>query len=284
MKNILTVLSVSCAVLFGACESEGVEKPVAASTYEEKLDTITPYLRADLELSAERPRPDVMSEQEIAVRAFTYLWNHGMLSSSYLLQEDPRLSAAKVQKPILCYNLSEDYGETFYLLTANLENGETLIHVSAYPDVNLPESEFKMGNPAMGGPSYHIMTEQEAVDYIEYRFPGQSYEGPIAVRIKLAGNPYSTASPFWYFTSGGAEYIIDAYVSGAHGFNKIPGGVTNYEAIDTPGMAGSPALYGRRMARIDSPAANFFEKIKAASSTYAIPNSPKPVFEFTPLE
>jgi hypothetical protein len=179
MKNILTVLSVSCAVLFGACEAEGVEKPVAASTYEEKLDTITPYLRPDLELSAERPRPDVMSEQEIAVRAFTYLWNDGMLSStSYLLQEDPRLPAAKVQKPILCYNLSEDYGETFY----------------------------------------------------------------------------------------------------------IPGGVTNYEAIDTHGMAGSPDLYGRRMARIDGPAANFFEKIKAASSTYAIPNSPKPVFEFTPLE
>jgi hypothetical protein len=238
----------------------------------------------EAEVSDIRPADNVLSEKEILLKAAKFADERGLLASdSLFLTSQPKLLTAHIETPIFIHNFlgsaEECYEYGTYLIYAVDQNGEYLANILVRPhdNVDLMSIDIAMGVMDEGVLEYspetakHFITKQEAIELIESQFPGQPYEGPIAVKTEFEGEVWGNTIVSWYFTVGDmenravdgayAEYLIDTSV---YNYRNLTGGVTtNRSAIDTENTAKSWG--GHRMVKSDTPL-NFFEKIKAVQT------------------
>jgi hypothetical protein len=262
------------AIIFISCNNF-IKPANTAVTHEEKWAVAESIMASGAVPSNIRPRADLLSEQEVLLKAADYLYSIGGFDPSfYAYEEEPRLLTAKIETPILFY--SPDGTPTSYLLMAVDEKGETLIGSMVHPEVNVDLNSFETVRDGIipNKPDYlssHFITKREAAELIRAQFPDSVVSEPIAVRgLFLEGRLHSNIAIFWYFTVSGnersvetvpEEYIIDSTIMG---YRTIAGGVSNRSAIST-GRGGSPLLGWERMARLDTPL-NLFEKIEASNA------------------
>jgi hypothetical protein len=271
-------------------------------TPEEKWEIMRDYMAPGADASNERPMPDILSEQEVLLKAAEYAYTIGALHPSYYLYKDnPELLTAKVETPILEHNFTSwDNGDgAMYLLTVVDKDGESLMGAYVRPVADADNDSFELTrfvrwdkNPE---DSTHIMSKREAKALINSQFPGKTVSEPIAVRMNLEGRPYSHLSTFWYFTAaennqrsvaGGEkeEFIIDASIQG---YKMISGGVSNRSAISASATGrGSPHLDGARMAKLETPV-HLLDRLQAARtsarSLASVAAEPVPPARFTPV-
>jgi hypothetical protein len=252
-----------------SCGSGGTK--IATITLEEKLEIIQSIMVSGVILSSVRPVTGILSEQEVMLKAADYAVKIGALDPSYYLYEnDPALLTAKIERPILVYDFTGFGGSdgATYLLNAVDDNGVNLAGAYVRPVVEEDEDSFVIATfqraDTFAEHSYHYITKREAVNVSRSQFPGKTVSDPVAIRMRLAGKPYSHYTNFWYFTVGNTvEYIIASIITGDAVYS---GGVSNRSAISGGAGRGSPQLDGARMARLDSPL-NVFDKLEAARST-----------------
>jgi hypothetical protein len=277
--------SVTAAFLLSACALEN-----GGGSGEITWKMIEDRIAPGVEISAERPFPDILSEKEVLSRTAVVFQKRGMFKSNYYIYGyEPRLLTAKVEKPFLMYGFNYNPGSVYYTLTANTDNGQVLFRQMVYAIADVPDEKFLGIQNDMEGQwdsmSYHYITEREAVELIASQFPGEPFEGPIMTHIKLEDNIHSTSRHFWYFTVDNEDYIIDARIGAPNGYNSIPGGVTNHQAISKAGGGGSFYLQGERMARL-VPRGNFFAILRenSAATVNGHFNNPAPAaFDYVPL-
>jgi hypothetical protein len=278
------------AVILAACgQKPGVYE---SSAPEEKLEILQEYFMVpDAPVSNERPLPDVLSEQEVLLKAVDYAVAEGVLEPSfYAYEETPELMYAKVEVPILITNAATGVPDA-YMLTAVDDKGSLLaeVIVNCATVTNGEKFEYERGF-AISNLSSHRITKQETVDLIQSQFPGSTISEPMMIgNLRLEDNPYSNRGFFWYFTvddnarsaaDTGEEYIIEASI---FGYRSIPGGVSNRAAINR----GRTNLSGYRMAKLDTPI-RLFNKLNAAraagGASVAPPTEPREPVGFTPVE
>jgi hypothetical protein len=270
-----------------------------SSTPEEKWAIIQDYMAPFATVSNERPMPDILSEQEVLIKAVEYAARIGALDSSYYVYKDnPELLNARIETPILLF--FPDGTPVSYFLTVVDDIGETLMDAFVRPGIDVDYDLFETSRSGMisNKPDYlsgHYITKREAVDLIQSQFPDSIVSDPIAVRnLFLEGNPHSNNSIFWYFTVTSndrsiettfEEYIIDSIIMG---FKMILGGVSGRSAIST-GNGGSPYLGYARMAKLDTPL-HILDKMDSARALgsvlhqdYLNVNNPENPTKYTPF-
>jgi hypothetical protein len=250
-----------------------------SKTQEEKTtetwEAIEKNLASGAEVSRERPFPQVLSEQEILLKAFEYAHKIGALHPSYsIYQENPALLTAKIETPVLIYHIPTGSTNTYSLIAVD-NDGTTLIdsYVRSSVDADIDSFEVVRITGIVNVPKYsvHHITKREAMSLMKSQFPDKQISEPIAIAgIYLEDSRYSNNQEFWYFTVGdnnrGAaedaeEYIIDSEIGG---WKTIAGGMANRAAISS-GDGGSPYFNGNRMARLETPL-RIHERIEAARS------------------
>jgi hypothetical protein len=274
MAKFLFLLS---AVIFISCSN--FIKPVnTAADNGEKWAAIEGAMAPGAVPSSTRPRADILSEQEVLLKAADYLYSIGALDPSfYVYEEEPRLLTAKIETPVLFY--FPEGTAASYLLMAVDEKGESLMDIIVRPGIGIDLNSFvtSSGGIIPNKPdslSSHFITKREAVELIKTQFPDSVVSEPVALRgLFLEGHSHSNTSFFWYFTVGGKERsagtVLEEYIIAADimGYRTIAGGVSNRSAIST-GRGGSPQLDGERMAKLDTPL-NLLEKIGTVNARAA---------------
>jgi CDP-diacylglycerol pyrophosphatase len=93
-------------IIFASCGQKVTE--YAKSTPEEKWEIIQEYCMAsDASASTESPLPNVLSEQEVLLKAADFAIAEGVLDPSYYAyQTNPALMDAKIETPILMTDAS----------------------------------------------------------------------------------------------------------------------------------------------------------------------------------
>ncbi|MDR2659362.1 MAG: hypothetical protein LBC27_05160 [Spirochaetaceae bacterium] len=244
-----------------------------------------------------RPMNGISSEKEVLLKAASQLMKEGYLNPAHFIHRDePRLFTAKIERPVLMYFMggSSGKGHVCYVLAASAPNGQTLIEWPAGADVSDTGYDLLRRNGYFGGlytinddaESYHQITEREAVALIEGKFPGREYEGPILINLQPKMMPPGFTMDAWYFVlDDGEEYAIMRYVTGKDGWNLIPGGMSNLDAISLPGNGGTGFFDGERMARLE-PKLHFFDIMRDNKDTLSqgnIPFPPNIAFDFIPV-
>jgi hypothetical protein len=237
-----------------------------------------------VEVSDVRPVDNVLSEKEILIKATKFVEERGFLESdSLFLSSQPKLQTAHIETPIFIHNFlgpaEECYEYGTYLIFAVDNNGEYLANLIVRPheNVDITRLDIAMGYSEENIMEYspelatHFITKQEAIELIESQFPGQPYEGPIAIKTEFEGEVWGNTIVSWYFTvgdmesraAGGAydEYLIDASV---FDYRNLNGSVTtNRSAIDNEKTAINWG--GNRMVKLDSPL-YFIDKLKGVQT------------------
>jgi hypothetical protein len=226
------------------------------------------YIESDVGISAERPFPNVLSEKEALIRAYSIMAKRGFFSpSNYMFTNAPCLLTAKVARPMLIYNFAGSIGQAvvFYRHYAVSDNGEVLIQQNSAATASLGDNELLSGGQSAYGHdddwlALHFITEGELIELIKSQFGVDPDERPIIVVLRLIKHPYSSSVPFWYFTVNDVEYIV-----GLHVFDwnlvSAAGGVANHAAISLPSGNGVGVIGGERMARLDT-RADFYKAIR----------------------
>jgi hypothetical protein len=243
------------------------------TTYAEKWEIIQEYIVPDAPISNDRPLPNVLSEQEILLKATDYAIKEGMLDTAYpAYKHNPSLLGAKIETPILVTN-AETGDPGWYSLTAVDNNGVFLARMSFNSAINASGEEFAgLQGSAIPNTSNHFITKREAAELIQSQFPDSVVSEPMAItNLRLDDDPSSHKFVFWYFTvngnersvsNTGDEYIIASIIPG---YTSIPGGVSNRAAIDYAGGRGDFHLKGYRMAKLDKPL-RLFDRLETARS------------------
>ena len=268
-----------------------------ALSVEEKLSHIQPYMVEGAGLSAERPVPHLLSQQEVMIRAAQALAKRGYLDpANHIYQEVPQLAAAKVAKPIFTYDgnlLSQGIIYGTYEAYVVDDNGVVLASTTVQADQVLEDEwEALMGIGLLTrGSSHHLITKNEAVATFCEAFPHQHVAEPIAVRIwELEGVKYSNSYIFWYTTvseagrsagEAAAEYLLCASV-----VSPPPG--LNISANPRSALSHGAPAWGTRIARIDEPL-HLHEKLAQAKARAAAGEpepavGPTPPVKITPVE
>jgi hypothetical protein len=257
------------AIVFAACgqEQTGFKNKTPAEKWAAIQDSMAP----GAPVNNVRPLPNVLSEQEILLKAADYAIEKGMLDPSHPeFQNHPALLSAKIETPILVTNAYNGEPDS-YLLTAVNDNGELLADIGVNSAVSARDEEFEgvRGFPFPNS-SNHFITKKEAAELIQSQFPDSAVSGPMAIEnLRLDDDPSSHMFFFWYFTVNdnarsaadpGDEYIIASVIPG---YTAIPGGVSNRAAIDFAGGRGDHHLKGYRMAKLNKPL-YLFDKLAAA--------------------
>ena len=300
MKKVIYFLI--CAVSFAliTCLGEyigedeendsGSGKPYTKETVEKTWKQIEGYVESDVGISDERPLPEVLSEKEILVRAYSIMLKRGTFSpNNEQFINAPCLLSAKVARPMAIYFFCDDgYAYMGYKLYAVADNGEVLILQDASAAAYLGDGELLAGGQSSYGHeegwwAYHFITETELIELAESHFGRPPDERPILVQLSLAGHKYSYTTLFWYFTLDDEEYIVAVEVSN---WNEVAasGGVSNHIAISLPGYNGHGVIGGERMARLDT-RADFYNAIRENRDTASGNRFPYPakVFDWTAI-
>jgi hypothetical protein len=292
MKNLIFCALI--VILFGSCGPKTIvdEK----STPEEKWqimrdDIIVP----SAPVSTERPLPNVLSEQEVLLKAADVAIKDGVLNPSYYAyQHNPALMDAKIETPILMSDASTGV-PNIYLLNAVDADGISLALISVSSARDEGESTFVRGrfiSEAGFRPNNHIITKREAVELIQSQFPDSTISEPMAIdNLRLKDKRYSHQGIFWYFAvsetarsvAGEAgEYILDPFIPVIPG-SAIPEVLSNRAALN---QTGSPHLDGYRMAKLDTPL-RLFDKLETAraagGASFAPSSYPSESVGFTPV-
>jgi hypothetical protein len=278
-------------LVFASCGPK--ERAFEQPTPEEKWEIIEEYyLVPGAPVSTEHPLPNVLSEQEVLLKAAKVAIEEGVLDPSYYAyQNNPALMTAKIETPILLTDSTNGVPD-MYLLTAVDDMDILLAEVFVKSAVNTNDAQFENGRSfTIPDSSFHYITKQEAVELVQSQFPEDTVSDPMAVyNLRLGDDPHSHRGLFWYFTVGenarstggsGEEYVIAADIAG---YRSIPGGVSNRAAINLG--RGSPHLNGYRMAKLDKPLRLFdkLETARAAGGALFVPASyPTESAGFTPV-
>jgi hypothetical protein len=270
MKKYIYVVICLVSFIFAACYGDYTEDYSAGGSPESVVAKqwayVKNYLAPGVEISDERPFPDMFSEKELILKAYSVMSNKGYFSlDNPMFTSDPRLLTAKIAKPLVIY-FFETYGagigERIYVIA---DNGEVLLEQFVDPLAAISDDEFL--GPMSGYAStndrftYHYITEDELLELIESQFSAQPDENPILVQLSLAGHQLSHLVLFWYFTVENVEYIVGAQVFKWNS-TAAAGGVSNHAAISLPGENGVGIIGGERMARLDT-RGGFYDVIRA---------------------
>jgi hypothetical protein len=285
MKKIVYILvSIIIGILVLSCQQPNrANNDIPSLAEMEDADlwaSIEDVLAPGAKVSDVRPASNILSEKEILIKAAKLAYQNGDLYlDSVFFEEQPKLLTARIEAPIFIYNflvpaeLSIEYG--IYMLSAVDENGECLRISKVFPHIDVENKRFELvsGSNATFPEELatHYITKQEAIALIESQFPGQSYEGPIAVKMEFEDDPWGNTIISWYFIVGDtssravdasyAEYLIDADVSN---YRSVAGRVTaNPRAVDTESTARSWG--GHRMVKLETPV-YFLEKLKSVQA------------------
>ncbi|MDR2634122.1 MAG: hypothetical protein LBC51_10975 [Treponema sp.] len=285
-------------ILCGSCGQRVSE--YAKSTPEEKWEIIQEYYMVpDASASDERPLANVLSEQEVLLKAADFAIAEGVLDPSYYAyQTNPALMDAKIETPILVTDASSGVPD-MYVLNAVDQDGIYLarISVSSNPsDTSEAAFIFSRFITEPTSAHNHLMTKREATELIQSQFPNGMTDGTVSEpmmigNLRLGDNPHSHRAFLWYFTVSentrstvgtGGEYVIDAIIGG---YRSIPGGVTNRAAINMGHT--SHYLDGYRMVKLDKPL-HLFDKLETARSVGGVAFTPPayptdPPIGFTPV-
>ena len=299
MKNIscfivcfVSLLSTVCSKDVVIQEPGGQPEPYTGTkdSLEKIWKQIEDYIESDVGMiSDERPLPDVLSEKEILVRAYSIMSKRGAFSpNNEQFINAPCLLSAKVARPSAIYVFRNDgYAYMWYDLYAVADNGEVLIRQAASAAAYLGDGELLAGGQSSYGHeegryAYHFITESELIELISSQFDGAlPDEQPILVQLSLAGTRFSSATLFWYFTVEDVEYIVGVKV-GNWNYVAANGGVSNHAAIS--GDNGVASIGWERMARLDT-RADFYNAIRENRDTASgnrFPYPPK-VFDWTAI-
>jgi hypothetical protein len=297
MERYVFFLLVSVVTVFTSCTGGTIS--TSGSQEEKTAEEIWEIIQKDLapgaEVSKERPFSDVLSEQEVLLKAVDYAGKIGAGDPSYYLyQEIPALLTAKIETPILLHFVPTGTTSS-YLLTAVDTDGTMLmsVWVNSSPDADMDSFELlrAFGLVNMPEHSTHHITKREAIHLSKRQFPDKQVSDPIAVLgLHLEDSPHSGNHAFWYFTVSDTsqsvsdmpeEYIISSIIDG---WKNISGGLSNLSAISS-GAGGSPHLKWNRMAKLETPL-RIFERIEAARNDGgAAEFTPDPVtkVKYTPI-
>ena len=295
MKGVVFVLAASLLVYSG-CHTERLAAK-EEKVYNETVELIQSYMVPGTELSAERPAPDLLSEQEVMIRAAQAMAREGYLDPAHrIYQEVPELATAKVAEPIFTYNanlLRQGVTAGMYEVYVVDDNGISLASTIVDAEQILEsESEALHGISLLTvGTPQHLITKKEAVATFREAFPHQQVAEPIAVRIwDLEGVRYSNTYIFWYTTvteagrsagEAAAEYLLCASV-----VSPPPG--LNISANPRAALSHGAPAWGTRIARIDEPL-HLHEKLAQAKARAAAGEpepavGPTPPVKITPVE
>ena len=295
MKGIIFILSASLLVYSG-CHTERVAAK-EEKVYNETVELIESYMVPDAELSAERPAPDLLSEQEVMIRAAQAMAREGYLDPAHpIYKKYPQLLTVKVAEPVLVYHeplLSQGIVDGTYYVHVVDDTGIALAGIDLAPnEIVLDEDDVIVDNSIfIQGNAKHLITKKEAAATFREAFPHQQVAEPIAVRIwDLEGVKYSNSYIFWYTTvseagrSAGedtAEYLLCASV-----FSPPPG--LNISANPRAALSHGAPAWGTRIARIDEPL-HLHEKLAQAKARAAAGEpepaiGPTPPVKITPVE
>ena len=262
MKGFIFILSVSLLVYSG-CHTERLAAK-EEKVYNETVELIQSYMVPDAELSAERPAPHLLSQQEVMIRAAQAMAREGYLDPAHrIYKKYPQLLTVKVAEPILVYHeylLSQGIVDgTCYVYVVD-DKGIALAGIDLAPnEIVLDEDDVIVDNSIfIQGNAKHLITKKEAVATFREAFPHQHVAEPIAVRIwDLEGVKYSNSYIFWYTTvseagrsagESAAEYLLCASVVSPPPQQSLS---TNPRAaLSRSTVSGG---WGTRIARIDEP-------------------------------
>ena len=262
MKGFIFILSVSLLVYSG-CHTERLAAK-EEKVYNETVELIQSYMVPDAELSAERPAPHLLSQQEVMIRAAQAMAREGYLDPAHrIYKKYPQLLTVKVAEPMLVYHeylLSQGIVDgTCYVYVVD-DKGIALAGIDLAPnEIVLDEDDVIVDNSIfIQGNAKHLITKKEAVATFREAFPYQHVAEPIAVRIwDLEGVKYSNSYIFWYTTvteagrsagESAAEYLLCASVVSPPPQQSLS---TNPRAaLSRSTVSGG---WGTRIARIDEP-------------------------------
>ena len=261
------------------------------------ISHIQPYMVEGAQLSAERPAPHLLSEQEVMIRAAEYAVQQGYLDPAHPIYEEvPELATAKVAEPIfVCYENELQQGKVngFYNIYTTTANGTTKIEARVFAQEIIPGGT---DNPTFGITynqfilSKYIITKKESKSIYQNLFPGKDVSNPMAISIKTSVTPFFVSA--WYVevsdgnrSAGGSheEYLLDMTVFGLPPQQSLS---TNPRAaLSRSTVSGG---WGTRIARIDEPL-HLHEKLAQAKARAAA-GEPEPAVgptepvKITPVE
>ena len=261
------------------------------------ISHIQPYMVEGAQLSAERPAPDLLSEQEVMIRAAEYVVKQGYLDPAHPIYEEvPDLASAKVAEPIfVCYENELQQGKVngFYNIYTTTANGTTKIEARVFAQEIIPGGT---DNPTFGITynqfilSKYIITKKESKSIYQNLFPGKDVSNPMAISIKTSVTPFFVSA--WYVevsdgsrSAGGSheEYLLDMTVFGLPPQQSISANPRSVLSRST--VSGG---WGTRIARIDEPL-HLHEKLAQAKARAAA-GEPEPAVgptepvKITPVE
>ena len=261
------------------------------------ISHIQPYMVEGAELSAERPAPHLLSEQEVMIRAAEYAVQQGYLDPAHPIYEEvPDLATAKVAEPIFVYygdELLQGKVNGFYNIYTTTANGTTKIEARVFAQEIIPGGT---DNPTFGITynqfilSKYIITKKESKSIYQNLFPGKDVSNPMAISIKTSVTPFFVSA--WYVevsdgsrSAGGSheEYLLDMTVFDLPPQQSIS--VNPRSALSRSTVSGG---WGTRIARIDEPL-HLHEKLAQAKARAAA-GEPEPAVgptepvKITPVE
>ena len=261
------------------------------------ISHIQPYMVEGAQLSAERPAPHLLSEQEVMIRAAEYAVQQGYLDPAHPIYEEvPELATAKVAEPIFVYygdELLQGKVNGFYNIYTTTANGTTKIEARVFAQEIIPGGT---DNPTFGITynqfilSKYIITKKESKSIYQNLFPGKDVSNPMAISIKTSVTPFFVSA--WYVevsdgsrSAGGSheEYLLDMTVFDLPPQQSISANPRS--ALSRSTVSGG---WGTRIARIDEPL-HLHEKLAQAKARAAA-GEPEPAVgptepvKITPVE
>ena len=269
-------------LVFGCRGGPGVTGSKAGQEGLITWEQIKTILAPGVEVSDERPYPDVLSEKEVLIKFIEHARQEGALHPSYYLyQENPELLDMKLEVPVLLYFIP--YGTTHsYIIYGVSDDGEPLLELIVSAKVGTSMKEFETGRavaiPSDQVPieySSHVITKREAAEIIKNQMPGKRTSEPLAIMgLRIEEARYSNRAIFWYFTieeEAGEEYIFASII---RGWKQVPDRQNSRTAI-TIGPSDSPNLKWKKMARLDTPL-RINERLNSLRSAGAMFNTVNP--------
>ena len=269
-----------------------------ALSVEEKLFHIQPYMVEGAQLSAERPAPHLLSEQEVMIRAAEYAVQQGYLDPAHPIYEEvPELATARVAEPIFLYygdELQQGKVNGFYTLYATTKTGKVCLVSSAWAQEIIPDKSSDRPDFARGygwdSLDMNIVSQKETLQICQNIFPGKTISEPLAICTKTDVHQFLVDA--WYVevsdgsrSAGGSheEYLLDMTVFDLPPQQSIS--ANPRAALSRSTVSGG---WGTRIARIDEPL-HLHEKLAQAKARAAA-GEPEPAVgptepvKITPVE
>ena len=293
-KDIFFAITIVLMVCSCNLEKLAFQQPQSQNL---NISHIQPYMVEGAQLSAERPAPHLLSEQEVMIRAAEYAVQQGYLDPAHPIYEEvPELDTAKVAEPIfVCYENELQQGKVngFYNIYTTTANGTTKIEARIFAQEIIPGGT---DNPTFGITynqfilSKYIITKKESKSIYQNLFPGKDVSNPMAISIKTSVTPFFVSA--WYVevsdgsrSAGGSheEYLLDMTVFDLPPQQSIS--ANPRAALSRSTVSGG---WGTRIARIDEPL-HLHEKLAQAKARAAA-GEPEPAVgptepvKITPVE